>query len=348
MSEKTNKILISLVSIVVTGLLVSGYFLQFHQAGTSNGLISMDKAAQKAMDYINQRVLSGGIQASLLDTSEEDNIYKIRIKVQGQEYDSYVTKDGRYLFPDGFDMDEEVPETQTPEEQVSASQEIPKRETPEVKLFVMSYCPYGLQAQKMFLPVYELLQDKAQMGIYFVDYIMHEKKEIDENLNQYCIQKEKSDKYDEYLSCFVQEGKTADCMNEAGVDPNSIQSCIDSADQEYSIYSQYEDESTWLNGTFPPFDVHSDLNKEYGVRGSPTLVINGAVVASSQSGCPTGGQECVVVSGLSRSPESFKNVVCEAFENPPDECSQTLSDTPFQPGFGMEEGSNTGGAACGS
>lgn len=54
----------------------------------------------------------------------------------------------------------------------------------------MSYCPYGLQAEKMFLPVYDLLKNKAEMGIYFVNYIMHDKKEIDENLREYCIQKE--------------------------------------------------------------------------------------------------------------------------------------------------------------
>jgi hypothetical protein len=36
---------------------------------------------------------------------------------------------------------------------------------------------------------------------------MHDKKEIDENNKQYCIQKEQNDKYSDYLKCFLEADK---------------------------------------------------------------------------------------------------------------------------------------------
>lgn len=346
MSEKGSKIVIFLVGVIGTGVLISSYFLYFSGQDGSQGkenLMTPEQAGQKAVDFINEKVISGAT-ASLLEATEEEGIYKIKIEVEGQKYDSYVSKDGKYLFPEGFDLTEG--ETQDQSQQSAVEGELTKREKPDVKLFVMSYCPYGLQAQKMFLPVYDLLKDKAEMGIYFVNYIMHDKKEIDENLNQYCIQKAENVKYPEYLSCFLQEGKTSECMTAADIDQSKIQNCISATDQEYSIYSKYEDKSTWLNGRFPLFEVHSSLNETYGVGGSPTLVINDSVIVNNQSYCPQ-GKECVVMPEFTRAPESFKQAVCNAFNSPPEECSQTLSDTPFQPGFGLEEGSSSGGA-CGS
>jgi hypothetical protein len=202
---------------------------------------------------------------------------------------------------------------------------VEKKDTPDVKLFIMSYCPYGLQAQKMFLPVYDLLKDKANMGIYFVNYAMHEKKEIDENLNQYCIQKNEKEKFSNYLSCFVQSGDSAKCLSQAGIDQTKLSSCISETDAQYKIYSQYNDKSTWLNGNFPKFDVNTDLNDKYGVQGSPTIVINDKIVNVSP-----------------RSPEKFKEAVCNAFNTAPAECSQTLSGDAAATGIGG--GTDTSGS----
>ena len=100
--------------------------------------------------------------------------------------------------------------------------EAPKTEKPDVKLFIMSYCPYGLQSQKALLPVYDLLKDKTDIGIYFVDYIMHDKAESDENLVQYCIQEEQEDKFSDYVGCFVKEGKSSKCLSETNINTASL------------------------------------------------------------------------------------------------------------------------------
>ncbi len=87
----------------------------------------------------------------------------------------------------------------------------------------------------------------------------------------------------------------------------------------------YNNRSTWVSGMFPRFNVEADLNTKYGVRGSPTLVINDKVVS------------------INRSPEAYKEAICSAFTNPPEECNQKLSESPTSPGFGGGVGSSSGG-----
>ena len=318
------------ISIVIAGLFIAGAFVYVNQEGFSffsKGQLSSAAAAEKAIQYINENKdeIAGGQAASLLNVVEENGIYKIHIKVGEGEYDSYVTKDGKFLFPSAYVMEEGSDGSTSGAEQ-SAPVEVVKTDVPDVKLFIMSYCPYGLQAQKMFLPVYDLLKDKADMGIYFVGYAMHEKQEIDENLNQYCIEKEQKDKYSSYLSCFVLSGDSGQCLSQSNVDKTELSNCISQTDQEYSIYSLYNDQSTWLSGTYPQFNVNADLNEQYGVQGSPTVVINDEVVNINP-----------------RSPENFKNIVCQAFNSTPEECNQTLSDEVPSAGIGGGTGSSSSG-----
>jgi len=313
------------ILILVAGISIFGtYFYLTRTKPPQEKFLSPQETAQKALNYINENLVQEGVVASLVDVVEENGLYKIRLKVGEQEFVSYVTKDGKILFPEeGIDLEKKIAKEETPSEETP---EVQKSDRPDVKLFVMSYCPYGLQVQKMFLPAYELLKNKAEMGVYFVNYIMHEKKEIDENLRQYCIQKEEKEKYYDYLSCFIKAGEFEKCLTEAKIDREKMGNCISETDTKYKVISQYNDKSTWLNGNYPKFDVYDDLNKKYGVQGSPTIVINDKVVEVSP-----------------RSPEKFKEIICQAFNSPPEECSQTLSNTAFSPGFGLKAGSDSGG-----
>jgi len=319
MVEKFKKILIP-IAIIIAGILIAGAVVYVNQRKAS--ALSPQAAAQKAIDFINKNLLQQGTTASLVSVTEENGLYKLKLKIGEKEYPSYVSKDGKLLFPnEGVSLEEKL--AQGKEE---TPQKVEKRDRPDVKLFVMSYCPYGLQMEKAYLPVYNLLKDKAEMGVYFVNYIMHEKKEIDENLRQYCIQKEQREKYYAYLSCFVKDGNFEKCLSEAGIDKDKMNSCISQTDQTYKITQSYNDKSTWLNGNFPKFDIYTDLNEKYGVQGSPTVVINDAVA------------------NVERSPEKFKEVVCQAFNTPPAECSQKLPEEATSPDFGLSTGSSSSGS----
>lgn len=307
------------IAIVIAAILVGGVFIYAYQ-GKLGGTLPAGEAAEKAVNFINQELLAGQSEASLIEVKNEGSIYRIRIKIGEGEYDSFVSKDGRFLFPEGIEL--------TAATTTSSPVAVEKRDNPDVKLFVMSYCPYGLQMQKALLPVYDLLKNKASIGVYFVNYIMHEKKEIDENLRQYCIQKEQKEKYSAYLGCFVKDGNFENCLSETGIDRTKLSKCVSDTDKEFSITAQYNDESTWINGNFPKFSVQDDLNNQYGVQGSPTFVINDKVVNAE------------------RSPEEIKEIICQAFNSQPQECSQALSgDTP-SPGFGTQTDSGNSNGSC--
>jgi hypothetical protein len=265
--------------------------------------LSAQDAADKAISYINN--LSGGSGVSLIDVTEESGLYKIHILIGQQDYESFVSKDGRILFRPGYYYYMDGNNTDnTP----NTSAEVPKSDRPDVKIFVMSYCPGGQQAQKMALPVYELLKDKIDIEIYFVDVAMHDKQELDENLRQYCMQNYNQSQYFDYLSCFLQSGNSSSCLTEVGIDLVNLANCVAVTDATYNVTGQYNDQSTWRYGIYPLFDVQKDLNELYGVTASPTIIINGVKVTVSPM-----------------TPENFKQIICSAFNTSPEECSQTLS-----------------------
>ena len=168
---------------------------------------------------------------------------------------------------------EAVPPTQ--QAQQPATSDVPKSDKPNVELFVMSIDPFGLQMEKAYIPVARLLGSKADMSIKWVDYVMHGQNELQEDLRQYCIEQEQPSKYLDYLTCFVASTDTTSCQQQAGIDTAALQTCYDATDKQYGIMAGYNDQSTWLSGQFPQFNIYKDLNNQYGVQGSPTLVING-------------------------------------------------------------------------
>ena len=91
----------------------------------------------------------------------------------------------------------------------------------------------------------------------------------------------------------------------------------------------FENEDTWLNGRFPLFDVYKAENEEYGVRGSPSLVINGKSVSAG------------------RDSASLLSAICSGFETAPEECETSLSATSPAPGFGYEGSGSATTATCG-
>jgi len=130
---------------------------------------------------------------------------------------------------------------------------VPKTDKPVVELFVMSYCPYGLQTEKAIIPVLELLGDKIDFKLRFVNYAMHGEKEVWENLRQYCIQfKTNPDKFIDYLKCFTESGNAEKCMEELNIDKNAVQSCMDEEDKRWGISQILANPGAW-GGPYPPF-----------------------------------------------------------------------------------------------
>lgn len=308
----------------------TGMFINIPYTGTATG--DAETVAQETAEYINNYLLSGGATAKVVNVTAEKGLYKITLDINGQSFESYVTTDGSLLFPSVVDISQapEEPEPQGQEQQQDTSAEVPKSDKPVANVYVMSYCPFGLQMEKALIPVMELLGDKADINIDYVPYIMHGEKEIIQNNYQHCIEKEQKEKFVAYLKCFVQSDDHAKCMEEAGVDSAKLEACVAATDKEYKITELYEDKSTWSGGRFPQYPVDEELANNYGVRGSPTFVLNGKTVS------------------VTRSPEAIKQAICGVFKNPPEECSQELSTLSESPGVGaLGGGGSSSGGSCG-
>jgi len=296
--------------------------LQLTGSVVESQTLTENQASEKAIDYINNNLVQTG-EVTFVSMEEANGLYKLTVSYQDRPIPVYVTKDGSYIFTSPpVDTSEQIPNEEPP------TQEIPKSDKPKANAFIMSYCPYGLQFIKAYIPVMELLGDKADLELNFVHYAMHDKKEIDENTRMYCIQKEQGDKLTDYLRCFVETDDYEKCIVESGVDKAKLESCIIATDEQFSITELYNDKSTWSGGRFPLYPVDQDLATEYNVGGSPTFVVNGQTVS------------------VNRSPEAIKELVCSAFNNPPEECEQTLSTDAESPGIGpMGEGGGSGSTA---
>jgi protein-disulfide isomerase len=297
-----------------------------------SGSVSADEAGNKVMTYINSNPSLSG-QVSVVSTQKEGSFYQVMLNYQGQSIPVYTTLDGEFLVsnPVSLTGEEETQETET-----TQPTEVPKSDKPVVELFVMSHCPYGTQIEKGIIPVVELLGNKIDFSIKFVDYAMHGEMEIKEEMNQYCIEKEQNDKYLPYLKCFLKEGNGEGCLTETNVNKVKMNACVTKTDTQFKIMKNFNDKSTWLKDsegqpTYPVFDVYKTENNAYGVQGSPTLVINGQKASSN------------------RDSASLLKTICGAFNTAPEECNTELDGSSPSAGFGFQQlsGDANTAAQCG-
>lgn len=112
-----NKNLITPV-IVIAAIAIAGVFY-FNQDKAD---LSSQEAAEKAIAFINQTI-EENVTASLVEVVDDGNVYRVRLKIEEIEYDSYITKDGKLLFPTGFNLEGQEQESITGGSQEPASKE---------------------------------------------------------------------------------------------------------------------------------------------------------------------------------------------------------------------------------
>lgn len=296
--------------------------------------VGKNKAGEKVLTFLNEQT-GGGV--SLVSVDKKYSMYEVLVSYQGQEIPVYLTEDGKNLVQGIVPLTADSTSTTSTSNTDSSNannnqiQDLPKSEKPVVELFVMAYCPYGTQTEKGIIPVAELLKDKIDFQIKFVYYAMHPSYgEVEEQLLQYCMQKEQKDKYLFYLKCFLKEGNSSECLTEAKIDSVKLKTCTTKIDKEFNVTANLNDKSSWLSGNFPKFNINLADNEKYQIRGSPTLIIN--------------GQE----TSVGRDSNNLLKAVCSSFLTRPAECSQTLSSETPSSGFGYSTTSSTNtDAACG-
>jgi hypothetical protein len=337
MQPKFKKILIPII-IIVAGILITGGIIYQKQKGAGKqvvvqvsekelGFLSPQEAAEKAIKYINENILSGGQSASLIDVKEEYGFYKIHLKIGETEYNSYVTRDGRFLFPEVYNL-EEKPKTAAeaqPEPKKSTCEDIKKNEKPVLEAFVVSKCPFGLQMQRVLNEIIKNIPSLASnIRVEYMGSIengkitsMHGEEEAKENLRQICLREEQSDKYWKYIDCHIKKGDIENCLAETGIDSAKLDSCL-SEDSKGLKYAKED----------------FDLEKKYNVTGSPTLILNEEKVSEFDFG--------------GRTAQAVKTLLCCGFQAQPEICSQKLTENQAATGFSetYSASSNPNGGSC--
>ena len=282
------------------GNVVTGEFLDSKTAG------------KKAVEYINNNLVETET-VMFKNVSDIGFVYEVLTTYQGRDIPVWITKDGKFLFvARPYNTSESLPR-QEPEEF-----DAPNREKANIKFFVMSFCPFGNQAESGLEPVYRLLGEKVEWEPHYVIYSdyasgypdycldenntycsMHGIQELNQDVRELCVWKsyEHSLWWDFVIKindkCNSRNADTCweDVARDVGIDVEKIKEC-------------QKNEAVEL------LQKELELNQEYGIRGSPTVFVNDV---------PYNG---------ARTPEAYKNAICSGFEDPPEECETTLSGSP--------------------
>ena len=185
---------------------------------------------------------------------------------------------------------------------------------PQIDFFVMSYCPYGNQAEEGIEPVYQLLKDKADFNPKYVIYgnyrgggpdfcideesmlcSMHGIVELNQNIREACVAKYMG--MDEWFEFALKMNEEATYQNadekwervaeSLGLDIGVIKTCFDEEGEALMA-------------------ADKELGGLLSVSGSPTVFIDGEAYSGA------------------RTPEAYKQALCAAFDDPPSECETKL------------------------
>jgi glutaredoxin len=296
------------VLIIFLGVSVTGL-----QSGISSP-VSLQSCGEKVINYANENLVQPGTAISIQSVSENRGIYEIHGNYQSQNVTLYATKDCTMLFTNGLDMNSPgsaCGTAQGPQPTPTPPRPPVKTPRPSVDLYVMAFCPYGTQAESAMKAVVNLLGTKADIRLLYITTVsgstvdsvqsLHGLPEAQEDLRQLCIQKNYPQKFWDYIESFntrcyplSQNPASLDaCWRNTtagmGIDTAAIETCATGSD---GLTMLREDETN---------------ANQNGATASPTLFING-----------------VIYSGA-RTPEAYKQAICNTFDAAPPECGTILA-----------------------
>lgn len=184
----------------------------------------------------------------------------------------------------GFDelIQQVIPEVDHSRTELSLKQILEQRMRgpmkPEIELFVMSYCPYGVDAERELLPFFEKYGDTIDFKLRFIvgkeeasekktsEQIaftsLHGEPELIENKRQMVIAELYPDKLFDYLLCRADHLQEAwvNCAKDVGLDVERIARAVESEKVALELVKEIQ------------------RTEELNIKGSPTLVIDGRII----------------------------------------------------------------------
>lgn len=237
--------------------------------------------------------------------------------IGGDEMPIYISRDYRYIYPSGalevsaIQSQMDAARAQAAQQEAAEAAGIPKSAEPEVLMFVMSYCPYGNQAEAGLVPVIDLLADKAAFEPVYIIY--NSGGECVENGGKsYCALHGNAELWqnvrEKIIFNLYGERKWAEYVDAANSQCtlSNIDTCWEAAAgsagvDKAAVVAEFD------ANKFAIMDSEMAKTTMYRVSGSPTILINGYTYNGA------------------RSPEAYKAKVCEAYTVEPAECAAGLS-----------------------
>ncbi len=297
---------------------------------------------ERKKNYLKNEVLPKAIKKILNDNQakftisplkEKNGLFEFQLTWNNQTYPpSYITKDGKILFTAGTEVDSLINSTSkdnSSQTKKVSCQDIKKTDAPKLTAFIVSDCPYGLQMQRVFKQaINEVPEISSYLEVKYIGGVtgnkitsMHGDKEAQENLRQICLREEFKNLYWPYVSCYMQEGRSDECLNQIGIDKNLLNSCLTNKERGLK----------YAKSDFA-------LADKFKIAGSPTLLINDNQVVSEFD---FGG----------RIPDAIKQIVCCGSKKRLDFCQRELSKNQVAVSFSkIDEASNSNNsnpAGCG-
>jgi len=286
---------------VIGIIIIAGAFYLF---GNSNqGYPSAAFVESSALKFVKSELINPAIvtNVSVVGFSQMGSFYNMTLSLtvsgQTQVVALYVSKDGQYIFlqdPMKIETAQSAPATVEN-----------KSDAPIASVFVMSFCPYGQQAENGLYPVVNLLGSKIKVELRYIvskegtSYVsLHGDNEVNEDVRQLCIAEAYSQQtlwnYINKVNTDCSLGNIETCWltaaQSAGIDSTTVQQCADTQKADL-------------------LDKEIAATESLGISSSPTIFINNQDYS---------GQ---------RSADAFKTAICSAFNTAPSECSSDLNST---------------------
>lgn len=318
-SKMNLKELLFAGSIVFNIILVVllAYSSLYGQQSRQNRAILPEQLKAKIESYFKNNY---NMTLYVINVNETNGLYAFEIMVNGHLIPGYALKNGSMLFLQAVNLDEPVVITTTSKGEFSPQ----KSSAPDVKLFVMSFCPYGTQAEEFMYPVYNLLKNYTNISIVYIlestqnpsslaDFSsLHGSKEVKEDARQLCILGNYGkDAFWDYLMKFK-----SNCYNQQVLSSDQLyENCTESVEKSLNINSTLI--QNCINGQWVINELKKnvEISRNYGVGASPTLIINNSTYYDQYG----------------RSAQTYQKVICSAFLSQPSECGKNVTNVQTAP-----------------
>jgi glutaredoxin len=290
----------------ILALLIIVFVLSTYSAAGMQGFTVPPQAcSDRTITYINSFLVQPGTTASVISVTVSHGLYEVKILYDSKEISLYTSPDCSLLFPAGaIDISASPPAPAPSKTPVKSAR-------PDVALFVMSFCPYGTQAETVMRPVRDLLGEKADIRVRYITTVrgdtidsvdsLHGIAEAKENAFQLCTRKTHPELYWEYLQVFNEQCYPG-WYNSA-----FLETCRQNVTTMLKIDHDAVSDCAAGAGAITLLKADQAESGKYGAGSSPTLIVNGIEYTGA------------------RTPESYKQFICNSFETAPEECGTELS-----------------------